>query len=75
MPYYDYKCATCGKIIEVFQHMEEEPLTKRVHVDDRNFTHCYGPVERVISAPSLKFVGKGFYVNDYPKNSESGISG
>jgi predicted nucleic acid-binding Zn ribbon protein len=68
MPYYDYSCVTCGSKFEVFQHMDEEPLVERVHVNNSKFAYCHGPVERLISVPSLRFVGKGFYVNDYPKN-------
>jgi len=69
MPYYDYECTKCHKQFEVFQHMVDEPFTEYRHLD-RYLCTCNGPVVRNISVPSLKFIGKGFFVNDYPKDSK-----
>jgi predicted nucleic acid-binding Zn ribbon protein len=71
MPYFDYECKTCGRVFEAFQPMNEEPLDHIAHMTDNDYlkvhslNSCYGPVERKISVPSLKFVGSGFFVNDY----------
>jgi putative FmdB family regulatory protein len=59
MPRYEYKCESCGEVFEIQQKFADEPLT--VH------RKCGGRVERLISAPSLRFKGSGFYVNDYAK--------
>ena len=59
MPLYEYKCGTCGRVIEVRQKFSDEPLS----------THegCGGALEKLISSSSLQFKGSGFYVNDYAK--------
>jgi predicted nucleic acid-binding Zn ribbon protein len=71
MPYYEYECRECGKVFSIFQHMDEKHLQHYTH-ELKNFKLypgiCNGPVERRISVPSLKFVGKGFHINDYPKD-------
>jgi putative FmdB family regulatory protein len=69
MPYFDFECKVCNKIFEAFQHMDEKELEFYPHFN--NGIICYGPVERKISAPALRFVGKGFYCNDYPKDTKS----
>ena len=68
MAYYDYECVRCHKQFEIQQHMADPVLEHFKHLD-RYCCSCYGPVERKISVPTLKFVGKGFFVNDYPKDS------
>jgi putative FmdB family regulatory protein len=55
MPTYDFKCSTCGAMREVFiHHKEYEKYVVRCEVD-------YKPMERVFSAPAIKFNGTGFY--------------
>lgn len=57
MPLYEYKCAKCGSVFEVMQKFADQPL--QVHHD------CGGAVERLLSAPSLRFKGTGWYITDY----------
>jgi putative FmdB family regulatory protein len=64
MPRYEYKCEGCGEVFEIQQKFADEPLT--VH------QKCGGRVERLISAPSLRFKGSGWYVNDYAKGGGNG---
>ena len=66
MPVYDYECITCHKQFEIQQHMDEQVIERYKHLD-RYCCTCDGPMERKISLPSLKFIGKGFHCNDYPK--------
>jgi putative FmdB family regulatory protein len=52
MPSYDYECPGEGKVVELslpFGH--ERPMC----------TTCGAPMERVYSAPAVKFNGTGFY--------------
>ena len=63
MPLYEYLCHRCQKHFDVLQKFADEPLT--THPD------CGGEVERLISAPSFKFKGSGWYVNDYGSGKTS----
>src|SRR5262245_48031561 len=66
MPLYEYKCQTCGDLIEVRQKFSDAPLT--VH------EKCGGLLERLISPSALLFKGSGWYVNDYGKGKSGGDS-
>lgn len=63
MPTYTYKCKNCGHIIEAFQGISEASLT--------SCTECSKEaLERVLlSAPSFKLKGGGWYKTDYPKET------
>ena len=69
MPYYDYECTECGAVFEYFQKMDEPELEVIPHCNPRASLFgppdCMAKVVKKISAPSLKFIGKGFYCNDY----------
>jgi putative FmdB family regulatory protein len=68
MPVYEYKCRRCGETFEMMQKFSDPAL--ELHGD------CGGEVERLVSAPAIKFKGSGWYVNDYAKGSGSkGSSG
>jgi putative FmdB family regulatory protein len=57
MPLYEYQCSKCHRVFEVLQKFSDAPL--EVHEG------CGGGVERLISAPGLRFKGSGWYVTDY----------
>jgi putative FmdB family regulatory protein len=59
MPLYEYRCTGCGEHIEVLQRLGEAWLTE--------CPSCHGVLERMISAPALRFKGSGFYITDYPR--------
>ena len=67
MPLYDYRCHQCGETFEVRQKFAEAVLT--VHEG------CGGPLERLISLPSLQFKGTGWYVTDYGRNGKVPTTG
>lgn len=57
MPIYPYHCKQCGHRFEKIQKFgakQEEICPK-----------CGGALERLLTAPGLKFKGAGWYVNDY----------
>ena len=66
MPLYEYKCNGCGQVFELIQRFSDAPLTQH--------DGCGGQVERLLSAPALKFKGSGWYITDYAKGG-SGSSG
>jgi len=62
MPLYDYRCATCGKTIEVrhgFNDSYAEPCAS-----------CGGQLGRVFNPAPIVFKGSGFYVTDSRSKSE-----
>jgi putative FmdB family regulatory protein len=72
MPLYEYKCDECGDVFEIIQKFSDAPL-------ESHGNGCAGRVERLVSAPSLRFKGSGWYINDYPKsgkhNGEGKVAG
>ncbi len=62
MPLYEYKCRGCGKKFEVLQRFSDQPV--KVH------EACGGAVERLISPPTFRFKGSGFYITDYAKGHD-----
>ena len=67
MPTYEYKCLNCGKIFELFQSMNAEPI--------KHCPECNGPVKRLIGTGAGPiFKGSGFYQTDYKKKpAESSV--
>ena len=63
MPTYSYRCKNCGHILEAFQSMSDASL--------KDCPSCSKPtLERVLlSAPSFKLKGGGWYKTDYAKES------
>lgn len=67
MPTYDYECATCEKVFEIFQQMSDEPIKK--------CPDCDNLIKRLVSGGlGVIFKGSGFYVNDSKKSSNSSSS-
>ena len=61
MPIYEYECAKCGHIHELFQKISDKPLTR--------CPECSGKVSKLISQSSFHLKGTGWYVTDYAKRS------
>ena len=60
MPIYEYRCTTCSASFEALHGVRDKPL---------NACRCGGRGERIVSAPSIRFKGTGWYVNDYAKKA------
>ena len=59
MPTYDYRCKSCGHVLELFQSMSAAPK-KKCPACSKN------TLERLIGAGAgFLFKGKGFYLTDY----------
>ena len=64
MPTYDYECSACAHKFEIFQKINDLPLTK--------CPKCNKKVKRLISSGAgIIFKGTGFYATDYRKKSKS----
>jgi putative FmdB family regulatory protein len=61
MPLYEYECKKCHHRFERIQTFSARHTKK--------CPECGGPIEQMISAPTVQFKGSGWYVNDYPKKS------
>jgi len=64
MPLYEYQCQDCKQISEVIQKLSDP--------DPTHCKECGGTLERLLSAPAIRFKGSGWYVNDYGKSNGGG---
>ena len=64
MPLYEYKCLKCRRHTDKIEKVSGPHLKK--------CPHCGGKVESVVTAPSIKFKGSGWYVTDYAGKSSGG---
>lgn len=63
MPTYEYQCSKCGAVFEVFQSINDPPVS-RCEKCGRE-----GCVERLVgSGAGLIFKGSGFYITDYKRS-------
>ncbi len=65
MPIYEYRCTSCGKVLEVIQKFDDKPLKK--------CTECSGALEKLISRSAFQLKGGGWYSEGY--GGGSGKSG
>ncbi len=59
MPLYEYQCKKCKHRFDRIQKFSDPIL--------RKCPECGGVLERLISAPAVRFKGTGWYVTDYPR--------
>jgi putative FmdB family regulatory protein len=63
MPIYEYRCAACGHDLEALQKMSDSPL--------RKCPECgKSQLRRLVSAPSFRLKGGGWYETDFKGGSE-----
>ncbi len=60
MPIYEYQCAACGRVMEKWQKISEDPLT--------TCPACGGSLSKLISNCAFHLKGSGWYVTDYSGN-------
>jgi len=63
MPLYEYQCTQCGHRLEIIEKFSDEPSTE--------CPECGGLLERMLSAPAIRFKGSGWYINDYARKDGS----
>lgn len=64
MPTYEYRCADCGRELEVQQKFSDDPLTV--------CPTCQGHLNKVFSAVGVVFKGSGFYATDNRSKKDKG---
>ena len=57
MPIYEYRCKSCGKVIEVIQRFGDGPL--------RKCRECSGKLEKLVSRTAFHLKGGGWYDEGY----------
>jgi putative FmdB family regulatory protein len=78
MPVYHYACRACEREFETSQSMRDESLTEcplpegidaeacgAVMAEEADYVPCGGPIHRVPQPIGIRFIGSGFYCNDY----------
>jgi|WetSurMetagenome_2_1015567.scaffolds.fasta_scaffold326436_2 putative FmdB family regulatory protein len=66
MPIYEYECNECSWRFEKKQRFHDDPVAE--------CPKCQSKSKRIMVPSQIIFKGSGFYVNDYPKNSNGGSS-
>ncbi len=77
MPFYEYKCSTCGQTFDVMQSMSEDALTTctgKTCVREDGKRRGRGKIARVLHAPAIHFKGSGFHNTDYGSTRRSNDS-
>ena len=59
MPIYEYKCKSCGTVVEVIQRSGDRPL--------RKCTKCSGRMEKIVSRTAFILKGGGWFTEGYHK--------
>ena len=67
MPIYDYKCSNCEHQIEVIQKISEKPKVTCPECNKKT-------LKKLISAPSFRLKGGGWYETDFKTGKKKNIS-
>ena len=67
MPIYDYKCSNCGHELEVIQKINDDPKTLCPKCNTKSLS-------KLISAPSFRLKGSGWYETDFKTGKKKNIS-
>lgn len=63
MPIYEYDCTACHKKIEKIQKVSDPALQKCPYCQQES-------LQRLVSAPSVRLKGNGWYETDFKGNHE-----
>lgn len=68
MPIYEYRCRECGHELEAIQKFSDAPLA--------GCPACGAAagLERLISAPSFRLAGGGWYETDFKKDGQRNLA-
>jgi len=67
MPIYDYKCSECEHQIELIQKISDDPKTICPKCNKKS-------LKKLISAPSFRLKGSGWYETDFKTGKKKNIS-
>jgi len=66
MPIYEYKCSNCLHEFEKIQKISEEPIKECPKCNKKS-------VSKLISAPSFRLKGSGWYETDFKTGNKKNI--
>ena len=66
MPIYEYKCSKCEHQFEVIQRFSDNPVESCPECNKK-------PVQKLVSAPSFRLKGRGWYETDFKTGSKKNI--
>ena len=66
MPIYEYKCSNCSHEFEKIQKISEEPIKECPKCNRKS-------VSKLISAPSFRLKGSGWYETDFKTGSKKNL--
>ncbi|MEW6429011.1 MAG: FmdB family zinc ribbon protein [Thermodesulfobacteriota bacterium] len=61
MPVYEYQCCVCSKTVELWQSMNDAPLS--------TCPDCSGEMKKLISLSAFALKGGGWYADGYSSGS------
>ena len=68
MPIYEYACTNCEHTLDALQKIADEPLV--------DCPGCGKPaLKRLLSAPSFRLKGQGWYETDFKKDNQRNLHG
>ncbi len=68
MPFYEYKCSSCGYEEEVLQKISDKPLKK--------CAECGKPtMKKMVSAAAFRLKGGGWYETDFKSGEKKNVAG
>ena len=66
MPFYEYRCDTCGHEMEIMQKMSDPPVAE--------CPACGEPhLRKLVSAAGFRLKGGGWYETDFKKGSKKNV--
>ena len=66
MPFYEYRCETCGHEMEVMQKMSDPPVAECPACGEPN-------VRKLVSAAGFRLKGGGWYETDFKKGGKKNV--
>ena len=58
MPIYEFRCTSCGEVVEKMQKYDDDPPPCRA---------CEEETQRIMSRGSFALKGTGWYATEFPK--------
>jgi putative FmdB family regulatory protein len=66
MPFYEYRCDTCGHEMEIMQKMSDPPVAECPACGEPN-------LRKLVSAAGFRLKGGGWYETDFKKGGKKNV--